>query len=322
MANFTKTASAKTAIAAVSQIHTAEAFSHALARGLERVWKRVFELPLQGLRYIREDSTRQETATFATYRSISGLIPQNRDADDLPYTSTADGFTSSLQTYTYRKAIGFEKTLTEVDDVGVARGRQTELVSKCRLTLEYIIADLFNRCLGTAPILMDDGMYLIDSARPNANPEASTWSNLESTAAISETSIFTAALAARQQKGEDGETYPTEIKKIIIRPNEEKTVWTLLNTPGKVGSQLNDRNFFMGKYEFEIYDWMTTAQILYLLTDAKSEENELAWYWRVRPELETWKSGDNPDITNQRVRFAGGLWGGSPRKAWRGGAIS
>lgn len=325
MADFNKSASAKSPIAAnVSDIHVAEAFQAALARGLDKVWKREFETPMQGMQFFREESIKRESATYQTYRSMGGLVPQNRDADEIPYAARGDGFGFSVQTYNYRRGIAIEKTLTETDDVGVARGLQADLANNAKLTQEYALADVFNRCLGTsgAPFLCDDGMYLIDDGRPNAEPKAGTWKNLESTGAISETSLFTAQLAARQQKGEDGELYPTYIKKLIIRPNEEKTLWTLLKTDLKVGSSLNDKNFFLGKFDYTVYDWLTAAVILYQMSDLKSEANELMFFWRVRPEFETWKDGSNPDITRQRVRMAFGIGCGSPRKSWRGGALA
>lgn len=323
MADFVKTASAKSAIqGAASNVQTKEAFALALARGLDKVWKREFETPMQGEQFFRMESTKREDAVFQTYRAMSGLVPQNRDADEIPFGTRGDGFGFTVNTYNYRKGIGIEKTLTEVDDVGVARGLQSDLASSAKLTLEYAMADVFNRALGTAPFLCDDGMYLLDDARPNADPAAGTWSNLEATSAITETSLFTAQLNARAQKGEDGELAPTYIKRLIIRPQDEKAVWTLLKSDLKVDSALNNKNFLMGKFDYTVYDWLTSAVILYQLADPKSDANELMFFWRVRPEFETWKDGSNPDITNQRVRMAFGIGCGSPRKAWRGGAVT
>lgn len=325
MADFAKTASAKSTLsAAASEIQTREAFPLALARGLDKVWKRMNDTPLQGEKYFRIESTKQEDAVYQTYRGMGGLVPMNRDADDIPYGSRGDGFGFTVNTYNYRKGIGVEKTLLETDNVGVARGLQADLVDNARLTLEYAMADIFNRALGTSgsQILCDDDMYLLDSDRPHADPAAGTWSNLEAASAITETSLFTAQLNARQQVGEDGELSPTYIKKIIIRPDDEKTLWTLLSSDKKVGTSLNDDNFFAGKYPYEIYDWLTSALIFYQLADPKSDKNELMLFWRVRPEIKTWVDGSNPDVTRQRVRFAFGIGCGSPKASLRGGTVS
>jgi len=325
MADFAKTASAKSALAgAASDIQTKEVFGLALARGLDKVWKRETDFPMQGERYFRQESTKREDVVYQTYRAMGGLVPMNRDADEIPYGTRGDGFGFTVNTYNFRKGIAVEKTLEEVDDVGVSRGLQADLVKGTKLTLEYAMADWFNRGLGTsgAPGLCDDGMYFIDSGRPHADPKAGTWSNLESSSAITETSLFTAQLNARNQVGEDGELSPTYIKKLIIRPDDEKTVWTLLKSDLKVGTSLNDKNFFMGKFDYEVYDWLSAAVIYYQLADPKSDANELMLFWRVKPQLKTWVDGTNPDVLRQRVRLAFGLGCGSPKQAWRGGVVS
>lgn len=322
-----KQRSAKSSLqAASSDIQTREVFPLALARGLDKVWKKMNDSPMQGEKYFRIESTKREDVVYQTYRAMSGLVPQNRDADEIPYGTRGDGFGFTVNTFNYRKGIAIEKTLEETDDVGVSRGLQADLVDRSRLTLEYAMADVFNRALGNtsayAPFVCDDGMYLIDSARPHADPKAGKWSNLESTSGITETSLFTAQLNARKQVGEDGEISPTYIKKIVIRPDDEKTLSVLLNSELKVGTSLNDKNYVAGKFDFEVYDWLTSANIFYMLADPKSDKNELMLFWRVRPQLKTWVDGSNPDITRQRVRFAFGIGCGCPKQFIRGGIVS
>lgn len=325
MANFNQTASAESAISGSgSDLHTPEAFVLALTRGLDDVFKREFERPKQGMRYLMEKSIKQESANYQTYRSIGGVVGVNRDADDLPFVTRADGFGWNVKTYNYRQAIGIEKTLQEVDDVGVIRGLQTDLMENANLTQELAVADVFNRGVNptNAPILCDDGMYLCDKDRPNADPAAGTWDNEYTASAITPASIFTAQLNARAVTDEHGELSPRFIKKIICRPNEEKTLWELQKSDKEVGTANNTANFHMGRFEIEVYDFLTDAAVYFLLGDPKSDSNELGFYWRVKPELTTWKDGSNPDITKQRIRFAFGMGCGSPRKTWAGMEVS
>lgn len=330
MPSFTQTASAKAAIQpGVGEIFTREAFELALTSGLEKVWKRDFgDVLKQGMQFVREERTQRETATFQTFRSLGGMVGFNRDADDLPYSNTGDGFSFSLQTYNYRDAIAFEKTLVEVDDVGVTRGRQSELANKSLRTFEYAIADVFNRGVApsNAPVLADDGMYLIDSSRPNANPAAGTWSNEEATSAITPGSIFTAQLNARASTDENGDLYPQRIRAIIARPQDLKTLWEIRNSNYRPTDAMNVNNYFKefkdATFDVVGYDYLTSANIFYVLNEPKGDMNELMFFTRVAPEFETWKDGSNPDITRQRVRFAFGIALGCPRKMWRGGVVS
>lgn len=322
MADFNKTASAKSAVrASGSDIHTYEIFEASLARGLDKVWKRDFESPKQGMNLLYEDSIRQETANYQTFRTIGGVTPQNRDTDDIEFITRADGFGFSVRTYNFRQGIAIERTLEEIDDVGVIRGLQADLAENGKMTIEYAIADMFNRGVNpsSAPVLADDGMYLIDSSRPNANPAAGTWSNQETASAITPTSLWTAMLNARQMTDENGRLYPQYIKKLVIRPNEERAVQEILNSQLDPTNAMNTTNTMYKKFDYIVYDYLTDACIYYLMDDPKSEKNEARFYWRVRPGFETWK--DQPDVTKQRVRFAFGLGLGCPRKVWRGGEV-
>jgi len=324
MADMNLVASGKTPIQkSGSDINTQELFQASLARGLDKVFKRDFDTPRQGMRYVSEGSIKQEHAKFQTYRTIGGIVGQNRDADDIPFVTRADGFSFEVWTYNYRQGIKIERTLEEIDDVGVARGMQSDMAVNGHMTIEYALADLFNRGVNpaSAPVLADDGMYLIDSARPNANPEAGTWSNMEAASAITPTSLWTAQLNARQMTDENGRLYPQYIKKLIIRPDDEKTVEEILGSDKNPLNAYNTVNTLHKAFPYEVYDYLTDSCLYYLLGDTKSETNELRFYWRQRPDFKTWV-GDNPDITQQRVRFAFGLGLGSPRKIWRGGEIS
>ena len=332
MASFNSTKSAKTPIfGGGGDVMNSASFQMALRRGLDKVWKREFEALQQGMQFFKEMSLSREYANYQTYRQISGLIPQNRDSEDIPFANTSDGFGFSVVSYNYRRGIKIEKTLQEVDDVGVARNRQNDLARGAKLTLEHAMADVFNRGVNDgsmtngSPILMDDGCYFIDSGRPNANPDGGTWSNQEATSAITPAAIFQAQINARQTKSDDGELYPLKVKAIVCRPEDSKTLWEIRNSAYRPTDAFNVNNYFKDNkdatFDVVVYDYLTAARVFYVLDNPKSDNNELYFFWRVKPEFATWV-GDNPDVTKQRVRFAFGLGGGSPRKCWRGGIIS
>jgi len=323
--NITRSASAASAIPWTgSDLHTTEGFQLALARGLDKVWKRTFQHVQQGMKYFREEKLTRETASFRTWRMMDGLVNVNRDEEDIPYGHRGEGFGFSVQTYNYRKGVAYSKTLVETDDVGVIRGLQSDLSRNADLTVELAMADVFNRACNpsNAPILCDDGMYLIDSSRPNANPAAAAWGNEETASAITPSSIYQAQLNARATRDENGELAPAQVRGIICRPTDEQTLWTIQKSDYRPTDATNAKNFEFGKFEYEVYDFLTDAAIFYKLGNPKGDDNELQFYWRVRPEFKTWVDGSNPDITRQRVRFAFGIGCGSPRKMWRGGEVS
>lgn len=324
MPNFSQTASAASVLpVSGGDTHISEGFTNALARGLDRVWKRKFDRPKEGMQFLREESTRFETQTFRTFRPIGGSVGMNRDTEDIPFAQRGEGFGFSLQTYNYRRGIKIEKTLQEVDDVGVVRGLQGDLADNANLTVELAIADLFNRGCNpsNAPVLCDDGMYLLDKSRPNADPTAGSWSNEFTATAITPGSIFSHQVLAAAYTDEVGELSPRMIKRLIIRPTDEKTVWEILRSDLRPTDAMNAGNFEFGRFEYTVYNFLTDACLYYIMGDLKGEENEAMFFWRVPPEFATWV-GDNPDVVKQRVRMAFGIALGSPRKVWAGHEVS
>jgi hypothetical protein len=326
MTSFIQTYSPKSAINNPSDIMTQEAYSNTLDRGLQSAIMRKFETPKAGMQFYREMSVDYPTITMGSFRSAGGYVPQSRDTDELAMVARGDGFTYVLQTFDYQQGISLEVKLQEIDDRGLTSGLQTDLADNVAKTIEAICAHPINTALGTSgsSVLADDGMYLVDSARPNANAAAGTWSNLESTSDISETSLFTAVLAAQQSTDENGNLFEADVKKVVIRPNERRDLWVVLNSQGKVGSSVNDANWASSFFNMDnviVYPYMTTKQILYLLCDPKSMDNELLFVTRKPMETYTFQ-GDTPRVLKQMVYFSVGVGLGSPRKFIRGGAVS
>ena len=318
------TASAASAVQQTgSDINTQENFEACLVSGLDKVWKRDFDHPREGEQFFRRDKTNKKTLNFQNYRGIGTLVEQNRDADDIPYDTRGVGFSHSVTTNNYRKGIAIEKTLTETDQYGVIRNMQSDLAENANIGIELVMADVMNRGVNpsSAPLLAEDGMYLIDSARPNAYARAGTWSNQEASAAISANSIYQCQLNFNAHKDELGQLSPQQLKRMIIRPQDQKTVWEILRSDLRPTDAMNAKNFQFGRFEYTIYNFLTDACVYYLAGDGQSSKNELAFYWRVRPEFKTWLDGSNPDITRQRVRFSFGLGLGRPT-IWRGGEVA
>jgi hypothetical protein len=307
---------------------TEDAYRELLDRGIDEVAKEVFAEPFQGEAFVRFENTKRDYGKKHSYRGYSGVVPMNSDSDTLPFASKGIGFDWDWQTYGFRVAIGMDRKAIEIDDVGFTKDGQRDMLEMHKRTVEYVIADHFNRAFGTsgAPRLSDDGCYYVSSARPNPNASAGTWSNLEATADLDEDTLFTASFNASQQVSPDGNLFPQKIKKMMIPPGWLKKMWTLLSTEKVLGSNHNDANWAAGAFSMEdviVYDYLQTDAIFYWLADPKSQDNQLVLFKRVEPNVMTeWGMLGNPDVLNQRLRADWGLGLGSPRKSIRGGLLS
>ena len=311
----TLTASARSAIQTGAGAHVAENFVPLLRAGIDEVFQRVLETPREGDAFFEKRSTTKIREYFQPVVGI-GNISRSRDADYIPHDEKSLGFDHSITNYIYRGRVGHEKSLLETEQYGQIGDNQEELAQAAVRTMELVMADVFNRGLGAsgAPFLCEDGMYLIDSARPNPHPAAGTWSNLESTGAISAAGIYQAQLNAAAYRNERGHLHPLKVEMLVIRPQDEEDVWEIVNSDKRPSDAMNAKNFQFGRFQYRVYNYLTTPSVFYKLSGIK---NELYFQERVSPEFTTWQGADNPDMYWQRVRFAMGV--GALRPAcWRG----
>jgi hypothetical protein len=317
------TASAKSVVYSRPGIHVTENFEAVLVAGLDEVRKRESNRPREGAAYFRSIPMSKRTHTFQSYYGL-GTVQQNRDSEDLPYDTMGLGFDWTLTTNTFRGAISIEQELIEDELYGVIRDRQQELVESEGLTRELIMCDWFNRGLGTsgAPALCEDGMYFIDSSRPNAFKMAGSWSNLEATGAITPTGIYTAQLNFAAYRDERGQLSPMKLSHLVIRPNEEKTVWEILQSDLRPTDAMNAANFQKGRFSYQVYNMLTSGYVYYAAADGgfQNQRNELYFGERAAPDMKTWTSNGG-DVYHQRIRTRYGIGCGRPH-FWRGAALA
>jgi len=326
MAKFASTASASTpAQMAGSGIITQQHFE-SLINGTYDELDEAFKADLDAsplMMLFREVTQKFESVTVQGKLYPGGTTPLNRDTEDLPMMTAGEGFSHSYQTYNYRLSVQHERTLEEVDDAGVISERAEWLMDTSRRTLINAMADVLNRGVNptNAPFLCADGMYLIDTARPNPDPRAGTWSNQETIGDITEDLLFTAALNVSKMRGPNGDRMHKQIVKLIINPDYEQVLWKELNTALEVGTSQNTANWAKARFEYEKIQEFTDNAIYYLLGDPKSKKNGLQIRWRVKPGLAD-TNPENPDVFGKRIRFAFGVGCYDPREMWRGGELN
>jgi len=289
----TETASARSVTQSFAGVMIPENFQAVCEAGLDDVFKDSLKEPRQG------------------YYGL-GEVQQVRDGEDIPSDEFGLGFDWSLTSNTYKGKIEITKDLIEDELYGVIKDRQKELVASFHRARETVLADVFNRSLGAsgAPFLCEDGLYLGDDERPQPYALAGTWGNLEAPGALTAAGIFQTQLNFRQYKNERGNLTPLKLKKIVVRPNEEKTVWEILRTDRDVNTSINKKNYQQNRFDYEVYDYMTSAVAVFVADDAGGAKNHLKYGDRISPETRTWWDGQ--DVMVQRIRARFGVGCGRP----------
>lgn len=284
-----------------------ENFSDLLNTQFEFVRKREFQRPVQGLRFFSVENTSKDYVKHS-YVTQLGLVPKNRDANGLPLAEPIQGFDNTFTPEDYRLAIRIEARLRETDQYGVISKMMDALMQSTKDTVEYYAADAFNTGFGVGNSwVCADGMYLFDSARPMEDKGQGTWSNLETGAALTQGALATMRLNFRKHVNERGLKRPLVMKKLIVPAALEDTAAVILGSAQKPGVFLNDDNPYKtgGRYGMglEVWDYLSSDTAWFGMTDTKGD-NELYWYWRVKPNTYSNVLSDNPDVWQARVRMS------------------
>jgi len=307
----TKTADAKSVTQSFGGVMIPENFEAVCKTGLDDVFKDSLKEPRQGMSYFKKVNMTKRSEKYQSYYGL-GDVQQVRDGENIPSDEFGLGFDWTLTTSTFKGQIEITKDLIEDEMYGVINDRQQELTESFHRTRETILADVFNRALGTngAQFLCEDGMYLGDDARPNPYALAGTWSNLESAGAITATSLFQTQLNYRSYRNERGQLTPLSLKKIVVRPQDEQTIWEILKTDRDVNTSINKKNYQQDRFEYEVYDHLTAAVAIFIANDANGARNQLKFGDRISPELTT--EWDDQDVLTQRIRARFGVGCGRP----------
>ena len=312
-----------------------EKYGPLLRTGIDKAFKRMAKLPMQGTKYFASSTESKGYKKFQG-KTGTGLLTQSRDNDLLPKIEGGLGFDYEISTVNYRASISVERELLETEQYGMIGKEQRDLADASNRTIELLCADVFNRGFGgvsynadgqygsgNAPFICEDGQYLIGTARNNANADAGTWANrladIAFTAggnndALLADAIRDVKLHMRQYLNDDGVKSPMMLKRMIVSPVLEDTAMRVTDTKmvysGSSSAEAdkfseNAVNTIAGT-KYEVYDWLNDGLIYF---EAEGE-NELELLWRVKPGIMTYTDG-NPDMLHQRIRTSLGF--GCPR---------
>ncbi len=298
-------ASAETGTPGGLGILTPEQFQDFLETNFRKANAREMATPVQGMKYwnVQKTSLDHENHTYVTgFR----LVPKSRDADEIPLGEAVQGFSNTYTPEDYRMGYGFERRLRETGQYRLITKIQRGMQKAGSMTVEYLMVDPWNRGFGTvsAPWLCADGMFLFDSARP-LEDGSGEWSNLETPAALTMNSLETAKVAGRKMVNERGFRAPVRYTRLIVPPDLERKGREVTESVLDPETALNTKNVVGDRgLKLEVWDLLTDTSAWFLAGDAGDSDYELYWYWRVRPGIETYVAGSNPDVHYQRVRFS------------------
>jgi hypothetical protein len=305
---------------------------HALHdKGWDVVKRELAETVSEAENLVRTERVKRDYGKEHSYPELGGMPGINRDLDRPRYVTPVIGFPGEWSTYPFRWFMATERHALESDEVGFAdiKRRLSEMLKGHEELFETWVADLYSRADGDggsgSQLLAPDGGYMLDSGRPNPDPDAGTWDNLEAEAAFSEDAFYDASVNASMQIGPTGRLMPQSIQSIVIPVRAQKDVWKVATGEKVLGSNNNDPNWAAANLSYDIvkvYKRLTSDIIFYFLSSPKSDKGCVTLKQRTPVSGKSWwNAGENPDVIYSRIRSRWGLFLGDPRHAVRGGRL-
>lgn len=247
-------------------------------------------------------STKQDEKDSAI--SGFGLMVQTNEGASVTYEDPVQMYDKR---YTHLKyTLGFKITeeLYEDDQYNIMNKKPAALGRAARRTAENSAANVFNNAFSTS-YTGGDAKPLCSISHPRSDG-GTAQSNASATGiTLTETNLDTARLAMRGQLDDKGMKIEAIPNTIVIGPTLEKDAHIIVDSSLRSDSADNDLNFYKGKYNIVVWDWLTSTTAWFLLD---SSQHEINWFWRIKPEF---KQDDAFDtgmaLYKTRCRFSNGF---------------
>ena len=181
-----------------------------------------------------------------------GSVPEY-GSTGIAYEDISEGYKKETQEVQYAKGMKVTSRLMRSDLYGVIQRKVRDLARSFNYLRETVGASPFVNAFNST-FTVGDGLSLCNSAHTSKAAGVATQSNT-GTAALSAANLFTnAILNMAKFKNNAGIAIPENSADMIIVPVDLSDVaYELISSSGKVDTQLNNKNYYEGKYKLLVW---------------------------------------------------------------------
>lgn len=277
--------------------------------GLNRIWTGKQDTPSQ---YAKFFDVRSSSKAYETVAGMTGLstVPGKYEGKDAVYDDPLAGFYQVFYHLTYGLKFRVTREAMEDDQYAMLGSKQTaNLAKSVRATQDILGASIFNNGF-TSTVGAPDSVPLYSTSHPLIG--GGVYANRPSTnAALSLTSLQAAIntmLLTLDDRSIITSYAPT---KLIVPPSLQFLAQQLMQTPRVLGSNNNDVNVIMGRFQVEVWERLSSPTAWFLQCD--NADNGLVWYNKRVPEFKSYTDNNTEDaIFGTSFRCSAG------QENWRG----
>jgi hypothetical protein len=210
-----------------------------------------------------------------------GLMVQTNEGASVTYEDPVQMYDKRYTHLKYTLGFKISEELYDDDQYNVMNKKPAALGKAARRTAESSAAGVFNNAFSTS-YLGGDAKPLASISHPRSDG-GTAQSNASATGiTLNETNLETARLAMRAQLDDKGMKIESVANILLVPPALEKDAHVIVDSSLRSDSADNDLNFYKGKYNIIVWDWLTSSTAWFLLD---SRQHELTWFWRKKPEF-------------------------------------
>jgi len=248
---------------------TRSQFTSLLVEGLREVFFNTYKEPnliYQKIFDVQKSNKYQEVRLGV---AGLGMLAPKGEAEPIVYEDATQGYTATFTHNAFAKGIQISRELIDDELYGVMKQMTKALARAGERRVEYDHASIFNNATSTA-YTGADGLPLLSASHTYAALPGETWSNTSASTDLSLTALSQAFNAMRRYRDDKGQIIMLTPRTLLIPPELEMTAYEILNSVGKPYTADNEVNFFKGKLDVVVWNYLTDTNAWFVLCD-KSE---------------------------------------------------
>ena len=246
--------------------------------------------------------------------SMFGLAAVKSEGNSVSYDKAQQGYLTRYTHVTY--GLGFVITREMVDDDQydvIGKKRAQGLAFSMRQTKEIVGANVYNRAF-TAGYTGGDGSILCVNSHPNV--AGGTWSNVTTSATLSEATLEDICIDVMQATNDRGLNIALIPQTLIIPPDLVFEADRILNSPLRVGTADNDLNALKGMGKFpggvKVNHYLTSSTAYFVRTNCPDGMK----YFERRPDDFTMDNDFDSDNAKYKATSRYSFGWTDPRAVW------
>lgn len=272
--------------------HQELAYPDTFDKAIDMYTSRTDEVPLVNGQFFSMQDSDQMAWKMTDMGEVLELPPESADGNPIQTTEAAPGYTKEVNCKIYRNAVFISETLRDNDRSGKAMAMLRGLPRSGKRWMEYAMANIINTGETTAGA---DGSNIFADDHFQSNAQGGVWSNLDTAADLTSTTLETMYTGISTRKNEQGQHRDITLRKVMVTPTGRGNLLRILRSEKIAETATNAKNIYQD-LEPIINKYITDADSWFGVADLDESQWGLFMVFNKRPYIKKMNLGAYPHL--------------------------